>query len=248
MLPPSTQPQIKREPEDGSLFRDENALNHSSVNPVPNSLPPSAPRTPQPVTPGIRAGPDMIPRPNINSEVTSIALATNVPVERQEQRQDWSASQQSQHELWDPFLFLGNVNDHIKTISQRTNLVEPQSGVLVNTQKSQPAPTVRVNGYEGASRVIKDGQSIIDTRTKADRLRELVNVLSLAAKSRLTGLLSSAGRNAEERRKHSQGRVPGEWADVAAIRDSAQGELGASPAPAAGMKRKQHSKDAAFLD
>lgn len=240
MLPPSQEAQIKREPDDHNNFTVQNAPNHKPTSSATNSLPASTSHTPQPQTPGANIRPNMIARPNVSGAVAPIApTSSNVPIERQQQRQDWTASQRSQHELWDPFLFTGDVNNKIKTISQRTNLVEPQSGVLVNTQKHQPPPTVRVNGYEGASRIIKDGQSIIDTRSKADRLQGLINILSLAAKTRLMGLLSSAGRIAEERRKHSQGRIPEEWADVAITQDSAENGMLSTPPPPAGTKRKQ---------
>lgn len=159
---------------------------------------------------------------------------------RNHQRADWEEARHAQHELWDPFLYGATLNDKIKNISHRSNLVEPQSGVLVNTQKNQPPPMVRVNGLEGATRVIDKGQSILDTKEKADRLNELVKLLSLSTKARITGLVQTAARLALERRQHSQGRIPEDWSDVAVLSKPTVTEPQnvSSPAASAGMKRK----------
>lgn len=159
---------------------------------------------------------------------------------RDHQRQDWDESRHSQQELWDPFVYGATVNDKIKTWSHRNNLAEPQSGVLVNTQRNQPPPIVRVNGHEGATRVINQGQSILDTREKADRLNELVKLLSLSAKARMTGLIQAAARLAIERTQHAQGRVPDDWKDIAVVTNPSGDEQqnASSPAASAGRKRK----------
>lgn len=160
---------------------------------------------------------------------------------REQQRQDWDESRHSQQELWDPFMYGATLNDRIKTWSHRNNLAEPQSGVLVNTQRNQPPPIVRVNGHEGATRVINQGQSILDTREKADRLNELVKLLSLSAKARMTGLIQAAARLAIERTQYSQGRVPDDWKDVAVVTKSSGEEQqnASSPAASAGRKRER---------
>lgn len=159
---------------------------------------------------------------------------------RDHQRQDWDESRHSQQELWDPFVYGATLNDRIKTWSHRNNLAEPQSGVLVNTQRNQPPPIVRVNGHEGATRVINQGQSILDTREKADRLNELVKLLSLSAKARMTGFIQAAARLAIERTQHSHGRVPDDWKNIAVVSNSRGEEQQntASPAANAGRKRK----------
>jgi hypothetical protein len=159
--------------------------------------------------------------------------------QRQEERADWEASRYSQHPLWDMFLAGGTLNDRIRNISISEHLVDPQSGVLVNTQKHMPPPTVRVNGLEGASRVIDRGQAILDTGQKGERLSDLMKVITLATKSRLTGLISASSRLAKERCQHSRGRVPDEWQNLAmrakSTLDAPEGA--ASPAGSAGMKR-----------
>ena len=136
---------------------------------------------------------------------------------RLEQRADWEASRQSQNPLWDMFLFGGTLNEKIRKISINEHLVDPQSGVLVNTQRNAPPPTVRVNGLEGASRVIDRGQAILDTGSKADRLGEIMKLVCLATKTRLTGIMNSAARLSLERRQHSKRRVPVGWEDIAAV-------------------------------
>lgn len=136
---------------------------------------------------------------------------------RVEERADWEASRQTQNPLWDMFLYGGNLNEKIRKISLNEHLVDPQSGVLVNTQRNAPPPTVRVNGLEGATRVIDRGQAILDTGPKADRLGEIMKLVCLATKTRLTGLLNASARLAIERRQHSKGKVPTEWEDIAAL-------------------------------
>lgn len=138
---------------------------------------------------------------------------------RVEERADWEAARHSQNPLWDLFLHGGSLNDRVRQISLREHLNEPQHGVLINTQKTGPPPIARVLGQEGASRVIDKGQAILDLH-KGDRLGEVMKVISLATKARLTGLVSSSARLAMERREHSKGRVPIDWQDIAVLPDA----------------------------
>lgn len=160
---------------------------------------------------------------------------------RVEERADWEAARHSQNPLWDMFLYGGSLNERIRQISLREHLTDPQHGVLINTQKTGPPPIARVNGQEGASRVIDKGQAILDAN-KGDRLGEVMKLISLATKARLTGLVSSSSRLAMERREHSKGRVPIEWEDVAVVQGSTTAktavegaESGTTPNP---LKRK----------
>jgi hypothetical protein len=137
-----------------------------------------------------------------------------VKQERQEQRADWEASRHSQNPLWDSFLYGGTLNDRIRKISLHEHLTDPQHGVLVNTQKTGPPPHAQVNGQEGATRIINKGQAILDIH-KGERLGEVMKLLALATKTRLTGLMSASNSLAIERRAHSQGKIPAEWEDLA---------------------------------
>ncbi|KEF57126.1 uncharacterized protein A1O9_07316 [Exophiala aquamarina CBS 119918] len=159
--------------------------------------------------------------------------------QREEGRQDWEAARHSQHPLWDMFLQGGALNERIRNISISEHLVDPQSGVLVNTQKVGPPPTVRVNGLEGASRVIDKGQAILDTGQKGERLSEIMKVISLAAKARLSGLVSASSRMSLERLEHSKGRIPEDWKDIAvAARPMIDlPESALSPTGSTGLKR-----------
>lgn len=134
---------------------------------------------------------------------------------REEERLNWEAARHSQHPLWDMFLLGGALNEKIRNISISEHLVDPQSGVLVNTQKLGPPPVVRVNGLEAASRVIDKGQAILDTGQKGERLSEIMKVVSLATKARLTGLISSSSRISHERQDHAKGKIPDDWQDIA---------------------------------
>lgn len=160
--------------------------------------------------------------------------------QRQEERLDWEAARHSQNPLWDMFLLGGALNEKIRNISITEHLVDPQSGVLVNTQKHAPPPMVRVNGLEGASRVIDEGQAILDTGQKGERLSDIMKVISLAAKTRLTGLVSASARLAQERKQHSKGKVPDEWQDIAAIAKPATDvpDGASSPAGSSSLKRE----------
>lgn len=134
---------------------------------------------------------------------------------REEERQDWEAARHSQHPLWNMFLQGGALNERIRNISISEHLVDPQSGVLVNTQKLGPPPTVRVNGLDGASRVIDKGQAILDTGQKGERLSEIMKVISLATKARLSGLVNASSRMSHERQAYSKGKIPDDWCDIA---------------------------------
>jgi hypothetical protein len=169
-------------------------------------------------------------------------VAPEIKQEREEQRADWEASRHSQNPLWDSFLYGGTLNERIRKISLHEHLTDPQHGVLVNTQKTGPPPIARVNGQEGATRVINKGQAILDIH-KGERLGEVMKLLALATKTRLTGLMSASNRLAMERRAHSQGRVPAEWEDLAVRPSSANrapdsGEATMEVANANPLKRK----------
>ena len=161
-------------------------------------------------------------------------------LQRQEARADWDAARRSQNPLWDMFLYGGTLNDRIRKISLRERLHDPQSGVLVNTQRTGPPPVARVNGLEGASRVIDRGQAILDSENKGQRLSEIMKLICLATKTRLTGLLSASARLSIERRQHAKGRIPTEWEDVAVLpkANSEPADVGSSAEAATSLKRR----------
>ncbi len=158
---------------------------------------------------------------------------------RFEERADWEASRNSQNPLWDMFLLGGALNERIRNLSITEHLVDPQSGVLVNTQKHMPPPTVRVNGLEGATRVIDKGQAILDTGAKGERLSDIMKAISLATKARVTGLLSASSRLAKERRQHSNGKIPDEWQDIAVPSKPAIAAPDGAPSPAGSSSLKR---------
>ena len=158
---------------------------------------------------------------------------------RVEERADWEASRHSQNPLWDMFLMGGTLNERIRNISIYEHLVDPQSGVLVNTQKHMPPPMVRVNGMEGGSRVIDQGQAILDTGAKGERLSDIMKIISLATRSRMTGLLNASSRLAKERRQHSNGKIPDEWQDIAVPLKSKSDAADGAPSPAGSSTLKR---------
>ncbi|EXJ87281.1 hypothetical protein A1O3_04240 [Capronia epimyces CBS 606.96] len=193
--------------------------------------------------PGSGGGTPITPKDQIDgqSQPPEYQPSAEERKQREEARADWEAARHSQQPLWDLFLLGGALNERIRNISITEHLIDPQSGVLVNTQKHAPPPTVRVNGLEGASRVIDRGQAILDTGQKGERLSDIMKVISLATKARMTGLVSSASRLALERRQHSKGKVPDEWQDIAFVAKPATDvpEGASSPAGSSGIKRDQ---------
>lgn len=158
--------------------------------------------------------------------------------ERDSARADWEAARHTQHPLWDMFLYGGDLNDKVRRISTNEHLFDTQSGVMVNTQKQGPPPSARVNGLEGATRVIDRGQAILDTGQKGERLSDILKLICLATKSRLTGLLNTSARLSLERREHSNGKIPTEWESIAvqskALTDGP--ENAHSPSGSSGLK------------
>lgn len=180
---------------------------------------------------------------SIGADATQSQISKLTPeqrTQREHERANWEAARHAQHQLWDMFLFGGTLNEKVKKISGDEHLNDPQTGVLVNTQKNAPPPVVRVNGLEGASRIIDKGQSILDTRDKAERLSDILKLVSLATKTRLTGFLNSSARLSFERREHSKGRAPEDWAAMAAVRpaNSDNPDDAVEPLNGASHKRK----------
>lgn len=149
----------------------------------------------------------------------AVPMSDEDKTQRVEERADWEAARYSQNPLWDMFLLGGDVNSRMRTISNQEHLTDPQSGVLVNTQKTGPPPVARINGEQGSSRVIDKGQPVLDLH-KGDRLSDLIKCVSLAAKVRMSGLLTTSCRTSTERRQHSKGRIPGGWEDMAVAVDN----------------------------
>lgn len=167
------------------------------------------------------------------------SITTEQVARRERERADWEAGRYTQHPLWNMFLFGGTLNDKVKKISLDEHMTDPQAGVLVNTHKNAPPPVVRVNGLEGASRVIDKGQSILDTRDKAERLSEILKLVSLATKTRLTGVLNASARLSLERREHSKGRFPNEWASLAAMPKASEDDAVENASPVNGISHKR---------
>jgi hypothetical protein len=178
---------------------------------------------------------------NQADEQVATPISADEMRQREEARQDWESARHSQHPLWNMFLLGGALNERIRNISITEHLVDPQSGVLVNTQKLGPPPVVRVNGLEGASRVIDKGQAILDAGSKGERLSDIMKVLSLATKARMTGMLASASKLSQERQQHSNGRIPDEWRDIAVPAKPASSEVpedAQSPVASSSLKRE----------
>lgn len=139
------------------------------------------------------------------------------PEDLQRRRQaeaDFRAGRWAQHALWDAFLQGDALEKKLNKCSYENGIKSPKDGLFYATKGQIRPQTTRVIGHDGASQIIDRGQTILSTES-GDVLGDIMKLLSLATKDRVTGLLDHAGRLACERRDHSAGRIPTEWKTVA---------------------------------
>jgi hypothetical protein len=179
------------------------------------------------------------PWPTNQSGLSNTPQYSAEELQRQREGQaDWQAGRHAQHPLWQPFLYGETLHDKILKQSYNEHLKGPSDGIMKPARFAAPQAT-RIDGPDGASRIIDRGETILQTGN-GDALRDLLNVVCLAAKQRLTGLVDLSARLSRERRQHSKGVVPAEWASMAAITTSsvAPEEGVTSPAASTSLKRK----------
>jgi hypothetical protein len=139
------------------------------------------------------------------------------PEESQRRRQaeaDFRAGRWAQHPLWDAFLQGDTLEKKLNNCSHENGINSPKDGLFYATKGQTRPQTTRVTGHDGASQIIDRGQTILSTES-GDALGDMMKLIALAAKDRVTGLLDHSARLACERRDHSAGRIPSEWKTVA---------------------------------
>ncbi|KAL9111694.1 MAG: hypothetical protein Q9227_003968 [Pyrenula ochraceoflavens] len=145
-----------------------------------------------------------------------------------EAQQNWKAGSRHQYHLTNPFL-IGEMLErrmHAKAADQ--NLNTPKEG-LYHATAGRPPQRTQVIAPDKSTEVIDKGQTILSQEGKV--LTNLMSLISLACKERLTGFVDHASRLAHERRNFSMGRVPAEWRDLAIADGLAQSDSGRANSP-----------------
>lgn len=136
-----------------------------------------------------------------------------------ESEANFRAARWAQHPLWDAFLQGDPLEKKLNKCAHENGIKSPKDGLFYATKSQTRPQTTRVTGQDGASQIIDRGQTILSTDS-GDALGDVMKLIILATKDRITGLLDHSGRLACERRDHSTGRIPLEW-KTAAITPSA---------------------------
>jgi hypothetical protein len=158
---------------------------------------------------------------------------------RKENQANWEAARHSQHGLWKMFLAGDPLERRLNDRAYDQGVKTPKDGLYYATKGiDRPPQRTLVNGLDGASQIIDQGETIIHSR-EGQMLGDILKLISLAAKERMTGLVDLSARLAQERRNHSKGIVPVEWRSVAAAPapSSTVDEVAAGPATAPSLKR-----------
>jgi hypothetical protein len=158
---------------------------------------------------------------------------------RKENQANWDAARHSQHGLWKMFLAADPLERKLNDRAYEQGIKTPKDGLYYATKGiDRPPQRTLVNGLDGASQIIDQGETIIHSR-EGQTLGDVLKLVSLAAKERMVGLVDLSSRLAQERRDHSTGRVPTEWKSVAAVpAPSSVGEEAATgPAAVPSLKR-----------
>jgi hypothetical protein len=136
---------------------------------------------------------------------------------RKENEANWDTARHSQHALWKMFLAGDPLERRLNERTYEQGIKSPKEGLYYATKGiDRPPQRTLVNGLDGASQIIDQGETILHSR-EGGTLGDVLKLISLAAKERMTGLIDLSARLAQERRDHSKGRVPTEWKSVAAV-------------------------------
>lgn len=133
---------------------------------------------------------------------------------RTESEANFRAARWAQHPLWDAFLQGDPLEKKLNKCAYENGIKSPKDGLFYATKSHTRPQTTRVTGQDGASQIIDRGQAILSADS-GDALGDMMKLLVLATKDRITGLLDHSGRLACERRDHSTGRIPVEWKTMA---------------------------------
>lgn len=156
---------------------------------------------------------------------------------RREAQADWEAARHSQYPTWDMFLYGEELQKRVTRQCLNEHLKSHEAGLMRPSRHHDPQPT-RVDGRGGASRVINQGQTIL-SMDSGKELRSILDLLCLASKERLTGIMDLSARLARERQEHSKGKIPAEWASMAVAAPAAVDVADDSASPGANPAYKR---------
>lgn len=162
---------------------------------------------------------------------------------RRQAEADFRAGRWAQNPLWDAFLSGDPLEKKLNKSSYENGIKSPKDGLFYATKGQTRLQTTRVTGHDGASQIIDRGQTILSTES-GDVLGDIMKLICLAAKDRVTGLLDHSARLAYERRDHSNGRIPTEWKTLA-ITSAAPPTISqptGSPGGSTSLKSKRSSR------
>jgi hypothetical protein len=158
---------------------------------------------------------------------------------RRQGEADFRAGRWAQNPLWDAFLQGDPLEKKLNKCSSENGIKSPKDGLFYATKGQTRPQTTRVTGHDGASQIIDRGQTILSTES-GDALGDIMKLICLATKDRVTGLLDHSARLACERRDHSDGRIPTEWKTLAITSPAppAMSRPAGSPGSSTSLKRE----------
>ena len=129
---------------------------------------------------------------------------------------NFTAGRWAQNPLWDAFLYGNPVEKKLNSYSYTNGVAVSKEG-LYYASKDMPNPqTTEVEGHDKARQIINRGQTILSTAA-GDAVGDVVKLVTVAARDRMSGILDCSGRLASERRDHSSGVVPDNWKTMATV-------------------------------
>lgn len=134
--------------------------------------------------------------------------------QRKQDERDFRAGRWAQHSLWDAFLQGDPVQSRLDKLAYQNGIESPKEGLFYATKGQRRPQTTRVVGHDDSSQIIDRGQTILSTES-GDILSDMMKLIILATKDRITGLVDHSARLACERRYHSAGRIPTQWKTLA---------------------------------
>jgi hypothetical protein len=163
---------------------------------------------------GTSSGSNSFERPGSSGQVNGHKETPEELQRRTQAEADFRAGRWAQHPLWDAFLQGDPLEKRLNKHTYENGIKSPKEGLFYATKAQSRPQTTRVAGHDGATQIIDRGQTILSTES-GDALGDIMKLISLATRDRVTGLLEHSGRLACERRDHSAGRIPTDWKAVA---------------------------------
>ena len=142
---------------------------------------------------------------------------------------NYMAGARRQYELTDPFLLGDAVERRLNARAYENGIKSPKDGLFhARKDPNKPLQKMQVMAPDGTIRVIDQGQTILSTESGLT-LSNLMDLISLATKARISGIMELAARLGKERREFANGRIPDDWKDIAQPLEGAASPVAAAP-------------------